>query len=196
MKKIILLISAAIAACALSACEFSCAKDSKGYSYEQLNSMLNANYSQIVISVNNTFTDENITLESEYKVKYTQSEITVDYKVERFSSISLDSPASDVKTVYEGRAVIVGNVISGGEEVGLTKDIAQLNLTFNEDYFRNISFDKTSISADVTNPGAFLGTSLSCTDMHVEGKFNGVFESITITYKQSANEIEYRYIFT
>ena len=191
MKKAILIISAiCVAACALTACNSSC-----GNEYKRLNSKLKEDYSQISITVNNTFTEEQITLTSVYTVKYAQNEITVDYKVERFSEFTLESPVTDVKTTYEGSASIVGGIISGGEEVGLTEDIASLNLNFKKKNFENVTFNKTFFSADVKNTNSFLGVA-ECTDMHVVAGFDDKFKSITVSYKQGVNEVEYKYVFT
>ena len=194
MKKSILLISTVCAAaCIFSSCK-SCDKK-KTTVYEDLNAMLAENYSQISISINNTFTEENITLESVYTVKYAQSEITVDYSVERFAEFTLENPTTEVKKKYNGTAVIVGGIISGGEEVGLTADIARLKLDFNESYFENAEYSNTLFSADVIDASGFLGTQLTCTDMHVEAKFSEVFSSIEITYSQDGHEVKYSYVF-
>ena len=192
MKKSVLLISAICAfACALSACG-----KKEVNAYDKLNSMLDASYSQITISIDNTYTEEEITLESVYMLIYSQSEITVQYKVERFAEFTLENPTTDVKTTYQGTAVIVGGIISGGSEVGLTADIADLSLEFKEAYFENITLDSGSLTADVKDVSAFLGTELVCTGMKVEAKFSDVLESITVTYSQSGHEVVYSYIFT
>ena len=191
MKKSVLLISAVCAAaCALSACG-----KKEVNAYDKLNSMLDANYSQMTISIDNTYTEEGITLESVYMLIYSQSEITIQYKVERFAEFTLENPTTDVKTTYQGAAVIVGGIISGGSEVGLTADIADLSLEFKEANFENITLDNSSLSADVKDASAFLGTEISCTGMKVEAKFSDVFESITVTYSQSGHEVVYSYIF-
>ena len=192
MKKSILLVSAICAsACAISAC----GKDKTPSAYDNLNSMLSASYSQISISIDNTFTAEDVTLESVYMLIYTQSQVTVQYKVERFSEISFENPTSDVKTTLEGIAVIAGDTVTGGSEVGLTADIAKLKMVFKEEYFENVTLAEGTISADVKDVKGFLGSDLTCTDMKVEAEFSNVFKNITVTYKQSGNEVEYRYVF-
>ena len=197
MKKALLIISSiCVAACALTACNLSCADDGTSKDYNKFNSMLEAGYSKIVITINNTFTDEDVTLTSEYTVRYAQSEMVVNYKVERFSEFTLEHPATELKTVYEGSAVIVGGIISGGEEVELTADIATLNFDFNKKYFENVTISETFFAADVADAGSFLGTEIDCTDMHVVAGFDEVFKSITINYTQGKNEVEYKYIFT
>ena len=193
MKKSILLITAVCAAsCALSACG-----KKKVNAYDNLNSMVEASYSQVTISVNNTFTQEDVTLESVYTLIYNKDQVTVQYKVERFNDgLSLDSPDTDVKTTLSGTAVIVGDSVTGGNDVGLTADIASLSFEFKEEYFANVTIGESQLTADVTNTSGFLGTKLTCTNMKVNAQFSDVFESITITYKQGLNEVEYSYIFT
>ena len=195
MKRHIFIICVLCAlACALTGCKP--VKKPVYDEYAGLNTKLGASYSQISITVNNTFTDEDITLESKYTVKYSQSEITVDYKVERFASVSLENPTDEVKTVYEGTAVIVGGIISGGSEVGLTADISKLSLNFKEEYFNNAVLTGIFFKADVKNASAFLGADVSCTDMTVSAEYVEVFSVIEINYTESGNKIQYLYEFT
>ena len=197
MKKVLLISLICAAACSLSACTLSLGGNKTSKSeYDELNSMLSANYSQIEITIKNNFTEEDITLESKYTVKYSQSEITVEYRVERFTEFTLENPETSVKTVYEGTAVIVGGVISGGEDINLTADIARLSLTFKEELFENVTLTGMYLDADVKNASGFLGTNISCTDMHVYAEFLTFFYNITVNYRQSGHEIEYSYVFT
>ena len=195
MKKPVLLISAiCVSACALSACN-ACGEKEVSV-YDNLNSMLVASYSQISISVENTFTDADITLESVYVLIYGEDTITVQYRVERLSGLSYDNPTTEPKYATEGTAVISDGMITGGNDVGLTVYIANIPLEFNEKYFSNIVLDETSLSADVTKTSEFLGSKVDCTDMKVIAKFSDVLESITVTYNLDSQKVEYRYVFT
>ena len=192
MKKSILVIAAVSAvACALSAC----GKD-KGSSgqYDELNSMLEMNYSSVTITINNKYTEENITLKSEYKIEYEHTQTTVEYKVDRFAPILFDDPSADVVTTYEGTAVIKNGVISAND-IGLTADIAKLPIDFKEEYFEGAELTGMYLNADVKDVSGFMGTSIDCTDMHVYAEFLEMFYNITVTYKQSGHEIEYKYVF-
>lgn len=196
MKKSVLMITAAaacVAACGFGAC--SC-KKSGNSGYDKLNDMLNANYSQIALTVTDTFDDES-TLISEYIIKYSESEITVEYTVERFSSLSLDGTSDSFKTVLTGTAVIKDGSVTGGEEVGITASIANPKLNFKSSYFGQAYLTDTSLLAEVKEPSAFLGIAVSsCTDMKVNAKFSDVFSDIKVIYTQNGNKVEYKYVFT
>ena len=195
MKKFLMIFAACTAMCCLTACGGSEDVNSAHNKYENLNSMLGLDYSGITITITNNFTEEEITLESVYEIKYAQNEITVEYKVERLAEISFDTPSSDLKTTYEGTAVIKNGAISENN-AGITADIAKLSLSFKEEYFENVTLNDMILKADVKNASAFLGTGVTCTDMHVSARFLDFFYNITVDYKQSGHEIEYKYLFT
>lgn len=196
MRKSILMIAAAsVAACCLGACTVSCNDQSEFYKYEQLNSMLSEKYSQISLTVTDTF-DEDTTLKSEYVFKYSESEITVEYSVERLTGLSLDEPSADFKTTHKGTAVIKDGAVTGGEEVGITADMASLKFNFKESYFENATLTGVYLKADVKSVGSFLGLALDCTDMKVYAEFLEVFYNISLSYKQGDNKIVYDYVFT
>lgn len=186
------------AACSLAACRSSCRGEDEFYKYEQLNSILKdtyQHYSQISLTVTDTF-GEDISLESKYTIKKSENEITVEYRVERFSILSLDDPATEVKTVYEGTATIKEGMVTGGEDVGINADIATPHLTFMKQYFENATLTALNLSADVVNPSEFLGADLTCTDMKVYAEFLAVFSSIKINYTENGNKVQYLYQFT
>ena len=196
MKKSILTIAAiASAACALAACNSS-RGNSQSDEYQKLNDMLNASYSKIAITVTDTFIEEGVTLKSEYTLNYSESEITVNYKVERFAQISLDSPATDVKTTYTGTATIKDGKVTGGEEVGLSADIAETGLTFKKEYFENATVTGVFMQAEVSDTSAFLGSEVESNDMTVYAEFLNVFFNIEINYTQNKNKVKYEYVFT
>ena len=195
MKKSILMIAAAgVAACCLGACSSSCGKKGDSKKYDQLNSMLAVNYSQISLTVTDTF-DDNTSLKSEYVFKYSESEITVEYSVERFSQLSLDA-STEFKTTFEGTAVIKDGKVTGGEEVGLTAAMASPKFTFKEENFENITLTGVYLQADVKNVGAFCGLALGCTDMKIYAEFLQIFYNIEISYTQDGNSVVYKYVFT
>lgn len=159
--------------------------------------MLKADYSRITLTVTDTF-DEDTYLKNEYIINYTDSQITVDYSVEKFNELSLDNPVTQVKTVYEGQAVIVDGVLVSvdDEEVELTADIAKVGLTFKKQYFKNVEFTDLSLKAEVSDAKSFLDAELNCTDMKVEAVFLQSFYSILITYNSSiGSKVEYKYSF-
>lgn len=199
MKKLILKSLAACAAvCCLGACN-PLEKESAINQFDALNAMLNASYSQIVITVTDSF-DEHTALNSKYIIQYSEDCITVNYTVEKFSALTLDEPLTDMKTTFIGEAVIKDGVMTivNGDDIHLTAaDIVKTGLTFKEEYFENTQLSGIYLKADVKNPSAFLGSQLSCTDMKVDATFLEVFYDILITYvSDNGNKVEYKYIFT
>ena len=193
-KKLILLAAgAAITACCFGAC----AKRESDGEYSKLNKMLNADYSKMVISVTDTF-DDNTVLESKYTVKYSKTEIKVEYSVEEFNEISLDDPYSEVKTTLSGVAVIKnGKITYTGDEITLSESIATPGFTFKEAYFKHTQMTDSKFFADVDDVEHFFGSKLNCSNMRVNATFNEVFEDIQITYtNESGNKIKYIYTFT
>lgn len=196
-KSIILIASVCAAACCFGACENNVADTSQ---YDQLNEMLNASYSQIVLTVENTF-DEHTSLKSEYVINYSESVVTVNYTVEKFATIEadLDGTLSDIKTTLVGEAKIKDGVVFfvEGDDISLTADIAQPGLTFKKEYFENVDLTGVYLMADVKNASAFLGSQITCTDMHVKATFLEVFYNIDITYTSAGgSQVAYSYAFT
>lgn len=191
-KQLIMIATIGVAVCCLGACK----KASNGNEYDALNSMLDANYSNIELTVTDTI-DENLALTSLYTISYAQSEITVKYSVEKLTEISLDNPTSGIKTTLIGEAVIKdGSVTINGDDAGITADIAEMKLTFKSDYFTNTQLTGNYLKADVKNVSAFLGSQISCTEMKVNATFLEVFYDIQITYTaESGSKVEYKYVF-
>ena len=196
MKKRFLAFAAiGVAVCCLCACAKK-TDNGDNAEYDALNAMLKADYSQIALTVTNTY-DEDTSLKSEYTITYSDTQITVEYSVERFVEISLDKPSTEVKTTLTGVAVIVdGNVSFTGDDVGITADIAHPRLTFKKDYFKNAELTGNYLIADVKNASAFLGSQINCTDMKVTAIFLDMFNDIKISYiSESGNKVEYVYKF-
>lgn len=190
----------AFAAIGVAVCCFgACAKntDNGGNDeYDALNTMLKADYSQIALTVTNTY-DEDTSLKSEYTITYSDTQITVKYSVEKFVEISLDNPSAEVKTTLTGVAIIKdGDITFTGDDAGITADIAYPGLTFKKSYFKNAQYADMYLIADVTNASAFLGSQLKCTDMKVKAIFLDVFHEIQISYvSEIGSKVEYAYTF-
>ncbi len=186
-----------LAACAAVAVVGGCATDDSS-KYDELNAKLDLNYSKIVLTVTDKF-DEDMVLTDEYEMTFSGGVVTVNYSVERFAEISLDSAAAE-KITIEGKAAVMGGKITyiRGEEVSLDALIAGSGLNFKKEYFSYAELTDSRLKADVTNPGGFMGSSsLSCTDMKVNAAFGDAFNTVTITYTaQGGNEVEYLYTFT
>lgn len=198
-KRILILAAMCAAACGLAACENT---DNSGASneYASFNEMLKADYSQITLTVTNTFED-NSSLSSEYKIKYFADGVIVEYSVEKFTVIdpSLDNPSTELKTTLTGEVQIVDGEISvtEGAEIEITADIARIGFDFREEYFENTVLSNVLFQANVKDPSAFFGTQLDCTDMKVVVNFGEFLDNIRISYKSADNsKVEYKYIFT
>ena len=193
-KQFLALAAVGVAVCCLGACK----SKNGGDEYDALNRMLHTSYSQISITVTDTF-DESTSLESVYLVTYSGNFATVDYRVEQFTEISLDQPASGVKTTFTGKATIQYDTVRiEGDSVDIDfYSIAHPKLTFKKDSFINAQLSDIYLIADVANPSAFLGTEIDCSNMTVTALFNEVFENIQVNYtSEGGNEVNYTYIFT
>lgn len=181
-KQLIMLATIGVAVCCLGACKNTDDNGGESGEWAALNAMLGLNYSQIEISVSDTF-DEDTSLESKYKINYSASQITVEYTVEKFVEISLDNPSSSVKTTLTGKAFINdGNISFSGDEVDITADIAELGFTFEKSYFSNIELTGNYLMADVKKPSDFVGSKLVCSDMKLKAFFLEYFYDIQINY--------------
>ncbi len=194
MKRMIPILAAVCAAvCCLGACG-----KSKSDSYDSLDEMMKMHYSQIDVSVTDTF-DENSSLKSEYKISDSGESITVTYAVEKFSFFELNGPLPDFKTTVRGEAVIEnGAVVSvNGDEIELPLTVTKPGFTFKKKYFANAKLTDAYFIADVKEPNRFFDTNISCSNMKVKATFLKVFHEIRITYTSaSGSEVEYKYMFT
>lgn len=195
MKKRLLTIAAiGVAVCCLGACK-PASSGTAADEYDGLNAMLNADYSQIVLTVTNTY-DEDTSLQSKYTINYYDDYILVKYTVEQFTEISIDSPSTEMKSIIDGEAIIMGELVTVlfGDDAGITDDIAKLTLSFDESYFKNIYLTNDYIEADVKDESGFLGHNINCTNMSMRASFNNVFNRMEITYT-SATDSVVEYIF-
>lgn len=195
IKKYIPLIMTFCAAAAV--CAGCTTKGADNKEYDELNSKLQFNYSQIVLSVTNEI-DEDTTLTSEYTMNFSDEGVTVTYRVETLPELSLDSVAGEKQTLT-GEAKITGKTVTyvSGDEAPLDSLTAGKGLNFKSEYFAHADLTDTHFIADVVNPGGFMGAQLKCTGMKVNASFLSVFSEISITYTgQKGNRVEYLYTFS
>lgn len=190
MKKHLLVIASI---CTFACCLSGCANKK----YDNLNSMLDLGYSKVKLTIINTF-DEDTSLKSEYTINYSDSEITVSYKVEQFEELSLNSPLTDSKKTLTGEATIKDGVITtSGDKVEISANIATISLTFRKSYFSNVVFTTNSLTADVVKASDFLGSDIVCSDMKVKAVYVESFHNIGIEYTaESGTRVELTYNFT
>ena len=186
-----------IAALCIMAAVFSGCNTNRNTQYDDLNAMLDVNYSKVVLTVTDTFSEDAV-LVSEYTMKYSDDSMTVNYSVERFSEVLLDS-ASSLKTTLVGEAVVADGKVTyvQGDEVNLDALKTSTGFNFKEEYLENIDLTGVYLMADVKNPSGFIGSSLTCTEMKVKATFLKIFYDIKITYRsQSGNQVECLYVFS
>lgn len=195
VKKIILTIMAVLM-CIM--CFTACDEETPAFNeYENLNKMLKLDYSKITLTVTDRF-DEETSLTSKYVMSYSGKNVTVDYTVERFNQISLDTPNTGVKSTVTGQAVIEnGSVVSNSGNVIITPAVENIDLNFKEEYFENAELTGLYLRADVNDASSFMKNSISCEDMKVYAEFLDAFYQIKVTYtNEKGNSVEYNYEFT
>lgn len=165
--------------------------------YKHLNDMFSAHYSEIVLTVTNTF-DEDTSLTSVYTFSYPSAEnVVIHYTVESFGEVSLDGGTE--KVTRTGTALITDGelILSTGDDIGIPESFAKKGLTFRADCFENAELTNTSFSADVTDVALFLGSPLSCSGMKVSAAFGSAFESLTVSFAAAdGSAVEFCYEFT
>ena len=163
--------------------------------YETLNKMMQAEYKKIEVSVTDTF-GEGVTLSSSYTVSFADDAVTVEYQVERFAEISLDTLPEDPVETLTGKVTVKDGQVTlvEGEDIGLT--VSGKLFDFKETYFGNTELTDTSLKADVKDSKSFMGVE-NCTDMKVEAAFAASFTKITVAYVAAAGDsVKIDYAFT
>lgn len=182
MKKRFFAFAALVAAAGcLGGCSLTSSEGGKG-DYDLLNEMLKAQYSQIVLTVENDFGGD--TLTSVYTIKYGEYDITtVSYTVEKFAPFDPDAP-DEIKKTLAGSMTLQGDTVveTDGADLEISAEIARLPFAFEEAYFENAELGEDLFEADVKNVSGFLGSALSCTDMTVKARFGEAFDRIEIGY--------------
>lgn len=202
MKKSIFAILAVFTACAaaagVSGCK-SCDDDEGPDAYGKIQGLLDKNYSQITLTVTDTFSEE-LSLVSAYTVSYGESDVTVEYSVENFTSLSLDASDPQLKTVKKGSVVIKDGVVvkqSGDSNVFSYDLVSAGGLNFKEEYFSAVTVNDVTFKADVTNPSGFFGVTLACSEMKINSIYADYLAEIVVTYTSSGGHaVEYEYKFT
>lgn len=200
MKKSYFILSA----CALSLagmCAFAgCGPGNGNDNYAKLNSMLQCGYSQITLTVTDSF-GVGAQLDSAYTFSYFGDLVKVEYSVERFAQIdsSLTAAPEELKTTLKGDAIVMNGELLGvhGDDVGITEEIVRIGLNFKADYFVDAEFTETHFAADVSDPSSFIGSDITCTGMKAEAVFMETFTSITINYtSEMGGNVQIKYEFT
>lgn len=202
MKKSIFAVLAVSAVCVsaagLSGCK-SCGADEGVNDYERMQSLLGKSYSQIVLTVTDTFA-ENTSLVNSYTASYGASDVTVEYRLEEFTSLSLDAANPQFKTVKEGSVVMRDGVVvqTSGDSTVFSMDLVTGGgINFREEYFTAVMLNDVAFKANVSNPSGFFGVTVACTNMKVSAIYGDYMAEMVITYTAaSGHSVEYEYRFT
>lgn len=164
---------------------------------EQLNEKLEANYSQISLSVTTKYLGETLT---STVTTATEGDVsTVTYSIQQFATFNEGIPKSLIVT-KQGTLTVEKGVITSmdGDEADIdVSGVSAGNLSFDDNYFKNANLTATQFTAEVSAPAAFLGTAVQCSDMKVSATFDKTFvKTIVITYTADGAEVTYNYQFT
>lgn len=197
MKKIFTVLSLCLAAVCLSACNGG-GEEPEPDRYAALNEMLHAQYSQIELTVTDTF-DEDTFLKSEFTFSFpSEGCIAVGYSAERFSEIGgLDELPPSVKTTISGEGEYRDGVLVSDSGGLLPDRLAGAGLVFKEEYFGNAVFELARFRADVLSADGFLGISaFRGSEMRVEATFVELFYDMEIVYTaEDGSRVEYLFAF-
>ena len=163
---------------------------------EKFNTLLDVDYDGWTLSVSTTTGD--VTLNNKFVVTKETEKTTIDYTLEKLNEISIDGN-NEFKTTIRGSVTVVdGKIVSiDGEEANLdVEQFDEVSMVFKLNYFKNISLNSTTLSADVTNPSGFLGCEIDCQDMKLLAKYSDDFDYIKINYTNTdGSSVEIKYEF-
>ncbi len=160
----------------------------KKTAYDVLNELAKVDYSEIKLET--TVTADGESLKGEYKSTAIDGGYRVEYEYEKINTfIESDGKIvapDEYKSKFSGSATVKNGTVT--EQSGADFDLPLGGLTasnfkFDEANFSDVTQKNGDFSAKVKNVNAFLGKTVSCTDMTVAVKYaNAAFNSLTIRY--------------
>ncbi len=200
MKKAIL-FGIAVLACVLTiaGCD---TEDSVTTDYDKLNELADKEYSSITLNVSTAV--NGVTLAGEYVSTATDDGYQITYTYDQMAVFGEDEGdiviPDSYKQTLSGTAVISNGVVTSqsGDEVDLT--IGQLTasgLSFDSKNFNEANTASGKFTAKVTEIDAFLGQSVSASDMTVAVSYSETaLSSLTIEYRsKNGAAVTMTYIF-
>lgn len=163
---------------------------------EKFNTLLDVDYDGWTLSVSTTTGD--VTLNNKFVVTKETEKTTIDYTLEKLNEISIEGNNEFKSTIRGSVTVVDGKIVSiDGEEANLdVEQLDEVSMVFKLNYFKNISLNSTTLSADVTNPSGFLGYEIDCHDMKLLAKYSDDFDYIKINYTNTdGSSVEIKYEF-
>lgn len=195
MKKVLTVITIiAILVVCLSACELINANHLK------YNDFFDVEYSEISIQIKTTTNGE--TLTNTFNVEKKDNVTTIDYKIEKLNTLSIENAnEAEYKKEISGKVEVSGDKVTqlNGEAVNISFNrLSNPTFDFNVNYFANSETDENNFKADVTKPAKFMGIAdFEATDMKVECESGeDCFKSIKVTYTdKNGSQVELEYTF-
>lgn len=186
----------------LGGCDGFTTKDQKLKTLTKLNGYTDMYYGSV--SVNVKVTNGNLSTTSIYGITVnSDNSSTVNYNVEQYSTLSIDSVNADsYKFSKQGTVTIDANgkVISGDVAVGTTVNQLNVGFEFREVYFENIVIGTNVFNADVKDGMTKLfmkNSDLSATNMKLTVNFTDKLNSVLIKYTTANNSnVEIAYSFS
>ncbi len=183
MKRKLIVIPFALAACALCAC------GKNATVYDKLNGMMEGvdGYRMTVVT-----TVAGVSLTGSYDVVYTADGYEVSYEYETLNEIDLENPSS-LKRTCKGTATVVGEQITATTGDPLVSIPDKLSLSFAKEYFSEVSDEKGEFSATVIDVDGFFGEDKSMDELDLLVKYEEQFTELSLSYETTSAAVSVRY---
>lgn len=135
-----------------------------------------------------------------YDISLGENGSTVAYEYDRFAKFTIGedgitSPDGYIQHVTGTVTIADGKIVEGDKSAELP--IAYGSMRFSKDYLSDIEISNVRLTAKVSDPSGFLGTSIRCRDMQVMVMYGKTVEQINLTYTTSSGaSVEIVYQFT
>ncbi len=167
-----------------------CACDESAVNLDDINAMLNKEYSGWTISTSTLY--NSVRLDSEYIVAKVEGQTEISYSVEQLNELSLEAN-QDFKSVKTGNVIVKDGKVLSSDGAELFLDLSgmeSIGLNFKSKYFEGINKTSSAFSAKVKDINGFMGKEIDATSMTVGASFNANgFVYIKLNYTTSKGAI-------
>lgn len=198
MKKVLGLICV-IVLCLL--CLSACVEtDSEKVACDQLNRLISKESKSLSLTVKTTTAED--TLTGSYNINKVDDAYTVSYSYEKLNGYEeIDGvivPPTEYKSTIQGTMKVKDGIVieQDGASVNIAlESLSVSGLSFNKDYFANISNREGVFKADVIDTQGFIGYDAEISNMQVEVTYSLTnISRIKITYSTSTASVELLYV--